>query len=506
MNFKTKVIKTLGILLSASSIAAAESVNAEDVSKPNIVVIYIDDMGYADLGANQAGVYTQTPSMDALAASGVRFENGYVTSPMCGPSRASLVTGKYQARTGYEQHKGARRQDENTLDGLRLSESTMADYMKEAGYRTFAFGKWHLGSSAEQLPHKRGFDEYWGLVEPGNQNFLRSFQVEKGIVFWDEPVTVNDKSMYLSEVYTDKAIDFVNRQHEAEQPFFMYMSYTAMHGPNEATGDYKERIREYFDKNGYEVPKNADGHRQFNTPREKRIKGLAELWQMDTEIGRFLDRLEELGLRENTIVFAISDNGGKPEDNGSWNVPFGGQKGQIYEGGIRVPYIVSWPKQIPAGQVFSEPVVQIDVLPTILAAAGQPIPEAIDGVNLTPFLQGKKKGAPHDAIYWRVGDNWAIQKGGWKLVHATRDFFTFSDDPPQLFNLNNDPYESTDLSQQEPERMQQLRKQWEEWNKDNIPPLFGSPNHLPNGIPWPEDLHAARGRYNPLTGEYIGVK
>lgn len=473
---------------------------ATNQAKPNVIVVYIDDMGYADLGANGVDVGAQTPNMDRMAANGVRCTKGYVSAPMCGPSRAGLITGRYQQRFGYELHMNPSRASTEVSFGVPLSEKTIADYMKGQGYKTFAFGKWHLGYEPDHLPHKRGFDEYYGYITPGNQNFLKEIHLEKGIIFWDGEILHPQNPLHLSEEYTSKALDFIDRQ--KDDPFFMYLAYTAVHAPCNSTGDYEDKYRQHFEQHPFKIP-DFENASSGKTTVEKRIALLAQLEQLDHNIGRLLDKLEQPDLDEDTLVFLISDNGGKPHTNGSWNFPFKGRKSQLFEGGIHVPYLVQWKGRIPSGTVYDKPVLQLDVLPTALAAASSnDLPSNLDGVNLMPFFTGETAEAPHDQLFWCTGDNWAVLADGWKLVHTASSFSQTPKGNPQLYDLNEDPNELNDLYAAAPEKVEQLKALHAEWDQHNVTPLFGGKltdgRVSWEGAPQSEDF---AGLYDPLTGK-----
>ncbi|GAA4902301.1 sulfatase family protein [Ferrimonas pelagia] len=464
-------------LLPAALLPLAAVASGEAPTPPNVVVIYVDDLGYADVSAYpHASADVHTPHIDAIAENGVLMTKGYVTSPMCGPSRAALVTGRYQQRIGYELHwgPGAVARDPEVDFGLPAAEPTIAHHFQGLGYRTFAFGKWHLGNSEAQLPHNKGFDEYYGIIEPGNQLHLTQEHIDYGLTFWDDQVDAKSEEMFLTELYTDKAIDFVNRH--KDDPFFMYLSYTAVHAPTDAAQRYHDQVAD--------IEVSLPEEYQSNDPRyhvsaDQRRSLLAMLAELDDNVGRFMTQLERHGLSDNTLLFFISDNGGKPGNNASYNLPLNGQKGQLLEGGIHVPYLMQWPAQLPKGLVYDHPVLQIDVLPTALAAAGGQAPEVTDGVNLLPHLQGKHTTKPHEALFWRTGHNWAVQQDDWKLVHSARDFFLKPKGEPALYYLGDDPSEQENLIQRFPERAETLQKLWDQWNQDNVTPLFGPPNLRP---------------------------
>lgn len=426
--------------------------------RPNIVVIVADDLGFGDLGIHGCKDIP-TPHIDALAKSGVRCSNGYVSGPYCSPTRAGLMTGRYQQRFGHEFNPGPPT-SENIEKALTLQEQTLPQRLKAAGYATGMVGKWHLGHKAGHQPPQRGFDEFFGFLG-GAHSYLKSG------VGTDQPIlrgsTEVDEPSYLTDAFAREATAFVER-HKAK-PFFLYLAFNAVHTPMDATDKYLDRFA------GIANP--------------KRRAYAAMLSAMDDAIGGLTAKLQSVDQANNTLIFFISDNGGPEAANASDNGPFRGSKAQTWEGGIHVPYFVSWPAQLKAGSVYAQPVIQLDILPTSLAAAGVQPSDAdrLDGVNLLPFLAGESNAAPHAALYWRFGPQIAIRQGDWKLVKA-RDAAAAEDfdrNAPastagsQLYNLATDPVEEHDLSQAEPERLAVLRTAWNEWNSELAEPAWGGP-------------------------------
>jgi arylsulfatase A-like enzyme len=444
---------------------------AEENAKPNILLIVGDDMGYADIGVHGCQDIP-TPHIDELAASGVRCTNGYVSGPYCSPTRAGLLTGRYQTRFGHEFNPGgerkrkrqrqgrqARRQpDGDRLMGLPVSETTLADRLREAGYATGLVGKWHLGSAAKFHPQRRGFDEFFGFLGGAHSYFP-----DKGapILRGTEPV---DEQAYLTDAIGREAVEFIDRH--AGRPFFLYLSFNAVHTPMHADDARLEKFKKISD--------------------EKRQTYAAMMSAMDDAVGQVLAKLREEGLEENTLVFFISDNGGPVMQgvsiNGSRNDPLRGSKRTTLEGGIRVPFIVKWPGHLSAGRVYKQPVIQLDILPTVLAAASIDLPTDahVDGVNLLPYLPGPASGSatgspPHETLYWRFGQQMAIRQGDWKLVRydPVVDGMRGAATEPKLYNLASDISETNDLIEEEPQRAKALQAEWDHWNESNVPPLWG---------------------------------
>ncbi len=427
------------LLLAAFVVSTA--LHAAD-SKPNILVIVGDDMGYADVGFHGCKDIP-TPHLDKLAADGVRFTNGYVTGPYCSPTRAGLLTGRYQTRFGHEFNPSGNQ-------GLSLNESTLADRLKAAGYKTSLVGKWHLGSSPEHHPQKRGFDEFFGFLGGAHSFFDKS-----GILRGTQQVAELD---YTTDAFGREAASFIERN--KGQQWFLYLAFNAVHTPMDATEERLKKFASIADK--------------------QRRTYAAMMLAMDEAVGAVRAKLAETGQAENTLITFISDNGGPTMEgvtvNGSRNEPLRGGKRTTLEGGVRVPFVVAWPGRIQPG-VFEQPAIQLDLHATALAAAGVPAqPEwKLEGVNLLPHLSGEKKTAPHDALYWRFGPQMAIRSGDWKLVRydTTADGQRAKGDGTsdvRLYNLASDIHEDKDLSATNPEKVKELQAHWDEWNKSNIPP------------------------------------
>lgn len=431
-----------------ASVVAAEG-------NPNILFIVGDDMGYHDEGFHGCKDIP-TPNLDALAASGVNFTNGYVSGPYCSPTRAGLMTGRYQTRFGHEFNPGG------GGAGLPVTETTIANRLKAAGYVTGAVGKWHLGAEAQMQPQKRGFDEFFGFLGGAHSYFDVS-----GILRGTEPVKEMD---YTTDAFGREAMAFIDK-HKGE-PWFLYLAFNAVHTPMHATDDRLAKFPGIEDK--------------------QRKTYDAMMLAMDENIGRVRKKLADTGLDKNTFIIFISDNGGPTMPgvtiNGSRNDPLRGSKRSTLEGGIRVPFLVSWPGHVKPG-VYEQPAIQLDLHATALAAAGvEAKPEwKLEGVNLLPYLAGEKSGAPHDALYWRFGQQMAIRMGDYKLVRydGAADFLATERKGregrkgvgklvgPVLYKLKDDIHEDKDLAATMPDKVKELQAKWDSWNTSNVPPLWG---------------------------------
>ncbi|OAI42233.1 sulfatase [Planctomycetaceae bacterium SCGC AG-212-D15] len=423
--------------------------DAADKRKPNIIILLADDLGYADLGF-QGCKDIPTPNLDGLAKSGVRCTNGYVSGPYCSPTRAGLMTGRYQTRFGHEFNPGGGKNDKI---GLPLSETTIADRLSAAGYATGWVGKWHLGEAAKFRPQNRGFRETFGFLGGAHAYFHG-----KGAAPIFRAAEEVPEKEYLTDAFAREAIGFIDR-HKAE-PFFLYLAFNAVHTPLQATDD---RLK------------------KFDIADKTRHTYAAMTLAMDEAVGKVLDKVKAEKLEDDTLIFFFSDNGGPTMRgttiNGSRNTPLRGSKRTTLEGGIRVPFVVSWKNRLPAGKTYESPVIQLDILPTALAAAGVQVkPEwKLDGENLLPFLDGKNAATPHDTLYWRLGTQMAIRQGDWKLVRydAVADGGKAGVTPLKLYNLAEDIGEANDLAAKEAEKAKSLEAAWDKWSAEQAKPLWG---------------------------------
>jgi len=381
-----------------------------------------------------------------LAREGVNFTQGYVSSPVCGPSRAGLITGRNQVEFGFDNNLATNQPgfDPEFL-GLPVSERTIADRLKPLGYVSGLIGKWHLGYEDHFHPLERGFDEFWGY-RGGGHDYFRSEPDGTGYLSLIESNYKIPKPItYLTDDKGDECVDFIRRH--KEQPFFLFASFNAPHTPMQATEADMELYKHISD--------------------EKRRIYAAMVHRLDVNVGKIIKTLEDEGLAENTLIVFISDNGGPCDQNASINAPLNGQKGILTEGGIRVPFIMKWKGQLPEGKTYSEPVISLDFAPTFFELAGGRISEEdeFDGINLMPFLTDQKDGKPHETIKWRFTISAAIRDGDWKLLRLP-------DRLPMLFNLADDISEQTDVSLQNLDRTKIMLKQLGEWDVSLAHPLF----------------------------------
>jgi arylsulfatase A-like enzyme len=458
-----KLIQTLSALFFTG--LASSLPEAPTTEKPDILVILTDDLGYGDLGVH-GGKSVPTPNIDALAASGIRLTSGYSSAPICGPSRAGLISGRYQNRFGFEHNP--RIGDEDKL-GLPLDQRTIGDHMQAAGYATGLIGKWHLGFSPAHMPLARGFDEYFGFLVAMHNYILSEEAAPKFEAAYSRNMIYRGNELqkvsgYATDLFTDEAMAFMDRH--AGAPWFLCLAYNAVHTPlNEVLAKYGDRVPASvtdLDRRGY----------------------LALLIGLDDNVGRIMAHLRQTGRDKNTLIFFLTDNGGASKKpflsyNTGNNEPLSGGKGQLLEGGVRSPYFISWPGKLPAGKTYDQPVISLDIAATAIAVAGDSIPTELDGVNLLPFLTGEKSGSPHEFLYWRLGPQKAVLKDQWKLVDW-RDFTSQTQSGWRLYDLSKDIAETKDISAEYPEVTAELKNAWELWNTKNINPLWrGSPTEDP---------------------------
>lgn len=455
---------------------------ADKPRKPNIVVILADDLGYGELGC-QGNREIPTPHIDSIAAEGVRCTAGYVTAPNCSPSRAGLLTGRYGTRFGHEFNPiGAKNED--PAFGLPTSETTLADVLRDAGYVTGAIGKWHLGGTARYHPLRRGFDSFFGFLHEGHYyvprpwaevtTMLRRRTLPGGglgrrafgdVVYsthlgHDEPeYDANNpllrdgqpeaEAAYLTDAFTREALAFVDRQRD--KPFFLYLAYNAVHSPLQGTNAYVKKFAQI-----------DDVHRRVFA---------AMLSNLDDGVGAILNKLRSADLENDTLVFFLSDNGGPTRELTSSNKPLRGEKGSVYEGGIRVPFLVRWPGRLPAGARYEMPISAIDIFATCSAVAGATTNQnrKLDGVNLLPYLSGESAERPHETLYWRQGRNTAVRLGDWKLLRHGRGT---ADGDWELYDLAHDLSEVKNLAAAEPQRREALLRVWQRLDGEMVAPAF----------------------------------
>lgn len=444
-------------------------------NKPNIIVILADDAGYADFGF-MGSRDIETPHLDRLASEGTIFTDAHVSASVCSPSRAGLLTGRYQQRFGHECNL-----EPNQPQAFDTAQYTIAEFLDDSGYHTSIIGKWHLGEQPHQHPLVNGFDYFWGFLAGGRSYFpsVEDDQLgdERAILENYEPSSFDG---YITDAIGDKAVEYINTKAPEKSPFFMYLSFNAPHTPMHA----KEE----------DIARFPQDH--------KRPVYAAMIWSMDQAVGRVVEALKKTGDYENTIIFFLSDNGGA-HNNGSSVEPLKGWKGNHYEGGLRVPFFVTWKNKLPAGARFDGLSSSLDIYKTVVALVGDEKVAAsnLDGANLLPFLLGEQSGDPHTELKWRKDEMASVRMGDYKLI-------TSEDSLTVLYNLRNDLTESADLKGDLPALRDSLQlaltnweatlqdplwKEPEDWNEvtrliyrdlmQNRSPTVKNPNHLKKGLP-----------------------
>ncbi|MCP3928756.1 MAG: sulfatase-like hydrolase/transferase [Bacteroidetes bacterium] len=420
------------------------NLNAQE--QPNIILIMADDLGFGDLSIN-GSTQIKTPFIDQLGKSGVICSEGYVSAPVCSPSRAGIMTGRNQVAFGHDNNIGGNQPGfDPAFLGMPLTETTIAERMKALGYVTGIVGKWHLGERPKYHPGKRGFDEYW-TYKKGSHDYFIADSKAKGI---KEAIDCNYKKVhsitYITDDKGDESVDFIERH--KEEAFFLFVSFNAPHTPMQAK---EEDLKLYA-----------------HIKNEKRRTYAAMVHSLDENVGKIIKKVKKAGLKKKTLIVFLSDNGGPVFSNQSNNAPYNGMKGILLEGGIHVPFIVSWPGQLKKGTIYDKPIVATDLAPTFLELGGGKISTADfdgKGVNLIPYLKNERTDNPHEQLSWRFTISAAIREGHWKLVRIP-------DRLPMLYDLSKDISEQNNLALKRLEITERLLKTLGEWDVNLPHPVF----------------------------------
>ena len=487
INRRDFLIETSLASAAMAGLGAAACGTREPV-KPNFVFILVDDLGFMDIGPNNPDCFYETPNLDRLASQGVRFTDGYAANPVCSPTRYSIMTGKYPTRVGATNFFAGKREEKFKPAPLHadmpVSEVTLGEALKSAGYRTAFLGKWHLGPTEEFWPEAQGFDINVGGCSRGMPSSF--FSPYKNPRLEDGP-----EGEYLTERLTTESLKILDKF--KDDPFLLYLAFYTVHIPLQAPEEMVEKYRKKAE--ALEGDEFAEEEQVWPTddPRQVRIQQkhptyAAMVECMDAQVGRVLDKLEELGLEDNTVVCFMSDNGGLSTAEGlpTSNLPLRAGKGWLYEGGIREPYIIKWPGVAQPGTTCGEPVISTDFYPTFLDIAGlPPRPEQnLDGKSLVPLL--KQEGSiDRDAIFWHYPHysnqggfpGGAVRQGDFKLLER------FEDGKVQLYNLAEDIGEQNDLAESMPDKVTELRKLLHDWYK-SVDAEFLYPKEEGGEMPW----------------------
>lgn len=428
---------------------------AEKKGMPNVIIILTDDQGYGDVGFNGCKDIP-THNIDRIAKNGVVFRNAYVSYAVCAPSRAGLLTGRYQDRFGYSRNPLYKPLDPEM--GVALTEQMLPELLQQKGYATMGIGKWHLGVYEKYRPWKRGFGEYFGFLGGGHRYFPSEYNISNQDSAKDEAQSYHTKLIrndhvveekeYLTDAFSREAVSFIERN--KAKPFFLYLAFNAPHAPLQATEKYLSRFPDIKDT--------------------KRKTYAAMVSAVDDGVGAVLNKLQQLKIDDNTLVIFLSDNGGPEQDNSSDNGPLRGGKGTLFEGGIRVPFAMQWPRQIKVGMEYKQAIISLDIFATVAAnIEGLGTPEnALDGVDILPYIKGVKKEAPHKFLFWRQYD----QKRYAVLNQSGIKEIILNDSMPKLFNLHTDIGEQIDIADKNKTSVTDFNQQRKMWESQMIAPVI----------------------------------
>lgn len=435
------------ILFTTCIVPLALCLSSQAASKPNVVVIYSDDAGYADFGFQPVcapEMKKLTPHIDSIARDGVRLSNAYMSGSVCSPSRAGLMTGRYQGRFGYDNNLPP-----GTKSGLDLDETFGVKRLQKLGYKTGLIGKWHLGYPAEYHPNERGYDWFYGLLQ-GSRPYYPMDNPSPHRVILDNR-TPTPESGYVTDRFGDGACKFI--EENKDNPFYLFVSFTAPHAPNQPDKEDLERIK-HIEKKG-----------------RRNYAGL--IVSLDDNVGKILKCLKDNGLEDDTLVIFTNDNGGQTA-TGADNGKLKGKKGTLWEGGVRVPWAMRWPGKIKPGSVIDDAVISLDILPTVVEMSGNKVDESwkLDGRSLLPVMTGKVESMPERALHWRQHGSEgsiAIRDGDWKLIHNRKE----EGAEPELYDLSKDVGESKNLADAHPDVVARLTEKMKAWESKLERPRWG---------------------------------
>jgi arylsulfatase A-like enzyme len=418
------------------AVSLTVAISASSFSKPNIIVIVSDDAGFNEFSINGSKEFN-TPNIDSIGKNGVWFKSGYTSGPVCSPTRAGLLTGRYQQRFGHEFNFAPAMSE---TKGLPTNLKTGPDFLKAAGYKTVAIGKWHLGYAEKFHPLQRGFTDFYGFLAGSRTYFPIQPPKQSLVAMMLNKELIKEEFTYLTDELARKATETI--EGPQTKPYFIYLAFNGIHSPSDALTADIEAV--------------GPG---------SRAKKRAQMLALDRAVGTVIASVKRSGQESNTLICFVNDNGGA---TGHDNTPLQGHKGSLWEGGIRVPMLMSWAGQIKPGSLVDAPVMSFDLMATAMEVAGAKPTRGfeMDGKSLLAIAMGKTKRTPHDALFWRFGKKFAVRKGDWKYCDPE------GTGSPKLFNLKEDVGEKIDRAAEQPKLVQELKKRYEDWDKKNVSALW----------------------------------
>ncbi|MFR9651296.1 MAG: sulfatase-like hydrolase/transferase [Rikenellaceae bacterium] len=439
-----------------ATMSACQQPAAKSSTQPNIIVVLLDDLGSGDVGFNGCQDIP-TPNIDRIADQGVRCTDAYITAPYSGPSRAGILTGRYQQRYGVDGNSDIRTmEDLEMMRGVPVSEVLISEVLKEQGYKTACIGKWHLGEHPSMWPQEQGFDYFYGF-SGGGYSYWGDRNKNKPYWIQENGVEIMPtKQTYITDDFSNKAVDFIDKNAKAGDPFFIYLAYNAPHSGLNAPRRYLERTEHIANP-------------------ERSIYG-AMIMAVDDGLGWIWESLERNGIADDTILIFLSDNGGASHSY-SMNYPRRARKGRMYDGGTKTPFAMCWGDNIKAGSLYDKTISSLNIFPTVVAAAGADLSQLtqLEGVDMMPYFNGCNSGVPNDRLYWRVwgGREYAMRSGDYKIVK------NYYDDTVELYNLKSDPGEIYNIADKQPEIAAKLNSEYMEWDSEIMEPRWLD-KHGPN--------------------------
>ena len=450
MDNRCTIVSAISSIALLSTATGVEAKSTKDSKRPNVIIVLLDDLGSSDVSFNGC-VDIQTPNIDKIAKEGVKCTDAYISAPYSGPSRCGLMTGRYQQRFGAEANAYGNQQGIDEKQGVLESEVLLSRVLKDNGYNTCAIGKWHLGDHPDLWPNKRGFDYFYGFSGGGHSFWGGTTKDPSGFVQENGRKLEKGETYYLTDDFSDKAVEYIDKNATSDAPFFMYLAYNAPHAPLQAPQKYLDRTKHIY---------NAE-----------RSVYAAMILAVDDGIGRIWNALEKYDIDDNTMIFFLSDNGGVGDPGRAHNLPCRSYKGNMFNGGIHTPFAFYWKGKIKPGSEYHKTISSLDIFPTIATAAGVDVSKnknPLDGTDLMPYLKGKNKKAPHDFLCWRVcgGLEYAVRKGDYKLVK------THYQDAHQLFNVMKDPIEKDDVAADNQDLVKEMLADYQSWNNQMMKPRW----------------------------------